>query len=526
MTDRQPFGRQILGLSPGDVVAAEAATGQGGRFLPVDALTGAALKAAFSGREIVGTGLATLVKGQDELLADAFAVASQQARGAWWLPDDMSLKAGLLNLPAHLLAGWRFSYGMARDEQFKASLKEKPDWMAVCAILQPLFATLLAPIEMRSQKVGTLPPEEARQAWTNMDHAFIGLGLVVSDELAVLRYGSGWSRLRAEEQRQAKVAFARSLAGQVGIETAQRFRVMRTSELIDRYYAKAKRGAPTQRQVVTRALGQVLAGHFGGDWLAFLDYIEEVPADNEQVTTSLPKPRLYVAGSDRVKEVAAAKGLAPEVVEAMLASFYGEGSLRSPVERRVEAMRRCFAELDSVHAAQAPGMAAIGAPYERDLRRSLFSGELMAAVDSLGDGQCLPRWPERIVSTIDPLQAMSTAAGPALSFWHLVGINAWSLTEGPYTPSSLEGLAGLAEFHRVDLQALADAGVPVQAALFEDLKAAEKRLGPPGRDGDRAGTWRGGARALLHLLRRRRHPPRRVRRPPGHHHIPPVAVGL
>ena len=479
MTEPPPFGRAVLGATPGDVVAAEVATGRHERFAPVDGLVGALLTAAFSGREIVGAGLSTVVEGQDQLLADVFAVASQQARGAWWLPDDASLKAGLLNLPAHLLAGRRFSYGMARDEQFKAVLAERPDWVAVWAVLQPLFAILLAPIEMRSQKAGTVAPKEAMKAWAAVDQAFVDLGVDVTDDTAVLRYGSGWSKLRAEEQRRAKVAFAQSLASQVGIDTARRFRALRTSELVDKYYAKAKREPPTQRQVVSRSLGQVLAGHFGGDWLAFLAYLGEAPATGEQITTVLPKARLYVVGSDRVQAVAEAKGLAPEVVEAMLASFYGEGSLRSPVEHRVETLRRCWAELDAAHAAQEPGMRPLGASYERDLRRFMLSTEVLAEIDSLWDGKCLPRWPGRIVSTTDPLLAMSVAFGPALRFWHQLGINTWSLTEGPYTPNSLEGVGGLAEFHRAEVTALAEAGTPIPPALFHDLSAAEKRLGPP-----------------------------------------------
>ncbi len=494
MTEGEPFGRRILGAGRKEVLSAEEASGRQGRFEPVDRLVTALLKASFSGSDIVKidrepvpktalvsntVNLASVVAEQATLLADSFSVKSQQARGGWWLPDDASLKVGLLNLPASLMNGRRFAYGIARDDQVKVALGATPDGVAVWALLQPLFAMLLAPIELRSQNVGTLGPEEAKQAWADVDDAFSLLGIDVRGELAILRYGSGWSRLRAEEQRQAKVAFVAHLAAQVGIETAQRFRAVRVAELVTRYYAKAKRGVPTHRQVVTRPLGQILAAHFGGDWLAFLDYLEESPSPNEQITTALPKVHLYAAGSERVKEVAAAKGLSPEDVEAMLATFYGEGSLRSPVERRGEVLRRCWAELDAAHANQETTMSPLGRPYERELRRTMFSERILADIDSLWDGECLPRWPDHIVSSTDPLASMAAAFGPGLAFWHEIGINAWSLTEGPYTPNSLDGLGGLAAFHRGDLDSLAEAGFPVDSALFDELNAAENRLGPP-----------------------------------------------
>jgi hypothetical protein len=478
VTEAVTFGRRILGASPAEIVAAELATGRQEHFAPVDDLVAGLLRTSFAGRRIFSDGLIAVVPDQATLMAATFAVAAQQARGAWWMPDDAPLKVGLLNLPSYLLGGRRFSYGIARDEQFPAKLPERPDWVAIWSVLQPLFSLLLAPIELRSQRAGTLPADEAKRAWADADTALANLGLDATSELGVMRYGSGWSKLRAEEQRRAKVAFAKRLAPQVGVDTARRFRALRTAELVKRYYAKAKRGSPTQREVVTRALGQVLAGHFGGDWLAFLDYLGEVPAASEEVTTVLPRARLFAAGSERITEVAAAKGLAAADVEAMLASFYGEASFRSPVERRVEILRKCWAELDAAHASQASDMAPLGEPYQRELRRAMFSDETLEAIASLWDGTCLPRWPDHIVTATDPLRAMTVAFGPALQFWHDLGINTWSLTEGPYAPASLDGLAGLSVFHRAECEALAAGGWPIDPALFADLEAAERQLGP------------------------------------------------
>lgn len=128
------------------------------------------------------------------------------------------VKVGVLNLPASFVQGRRFAYGIARDDQVKVALASTPDAVAVWALLQPLFATLLAPIKLRSQSAGTIPADEAKKTWAGVEKTLADLGLDVAEELAVLRYGSGWSRLKAEEQRRAKVEFVARLAPQVGID--------------------------------------------------------------------------------------------------------------------------------------------------------------------------------------------------------------------------------------------------------------------------------------------------------------------
>ena len=68
--------------------------------------------------------------------------------------------------------------------------------------------------------------------------------------------------------------------------------------LIERYYAKAKKGPPPMRQVVTKPLRRTLSAFFGGDWVAFVQYLGERLDPNEQIAAALPEPRLYV-GADR-----------------------------------------------------------------------------------------------------------------------------------------------------------------------------------------------------------------------------------
>jgi hypothetical protein len=86
----------------------------------------------------------------------------------------------------------------------------------------------------------------------------------------------------------------------------------------------------------------------------------------------------------------------------------------------------------------------------------------------------LPRWPQRIVSTPLPHGLMADAFGPALKFWHGCGLTAWFLCEGPMSRTDL---AGLPTYYRAELAALAQAGCPVDEALFRELLQAESRLG-------------------------------------------------
>lgn len=485
-------------------LAVEVAGARAERFDAVDRLTAALLQASFGGRNIVqvarqrqpGTAavantlsLALVIPGQVELLAERYVLPDQQARGAWWLPDHVTLKAGLLNVPAEVLADRRFVMGMARDDQVKVALASGPDALFVWAVLEGLFELLLAPLDLRGRQTGK-KADEQRAAWAAAEAGLLDLGLDVSEPLAVMGYGSGWSRLRADEQRQAKKAFVAALAGQVDRFTASRWRARRIAELIARFKAKGRHGTPTQQEVLTRSLGQVVAGWFAGDWLAFLDYVEETPSPSEQITTALPEPRLYVRGSEKVREVAANKGLPLEEVERMLASFYGQHSVKSPVEQRVDVLRRYWAAFDDIHARQTSGMSGLWGlvddglgffrmdeqPYQPGLHRTLLPVDLVAAVDGLWGTECLSRWPERIVGAPHPHKNLAETFGAALRFWNGCALTVWFICEGPYSRTDL---AGIADYHARELGELSRAGTPIDHSLFAELKAAEHRLGEP-----------------------------------------------
>ena len=339
---------------------------------------------------------------------------------------------------------------------------------------------------------------------------YCDLGIQVPDELAVLRHGGGWSRLRSAEQIAAKEKFLLALDRAVTPEISARYRVLATRRLIERYYAKAKRGAPTMRQLLTKEYQPTLCAFFGGDWLAFLRYIGEQPHPNERIATALPEPKLYVQASERVPEVAARHGINPAEIERMLAAFWPSERSSSPVDQRVSVLKRYWGSFDEVHARQAPRMKPLwgfvedsidvrllGADPERDGQIPYLPGthltflpaDLLRDIDSLWGGTFLASHTEGIATTASPYALMCRALGPALKFWHEVALTAWFLTEGPYSRTDM---ARLAHHQRREIAGLEELECPVGERLFADLIVAESKLGKPKEISERESHSYGG----------------------------------
>src|SRR5687767_10345781 len=104
------FGRQILGLSPDAVLAAERASGIAPPFPEIDAITTELVIAAFAGNRVAVTEerekrsdleLPPLTGEERAAVAHVFTLPAQQARGAWFLPEETAVRTGTANLPYH-----------------------------------------------------------------------------------------------------------------------------------------------------------------------------------------------------------------------------------------------------------------------------------------------------------------------------------------------------------------------------------------------------------------------------------------
>ena len=513
------FGQSILGLSLADTLAAERESGLDAEFAPQDAMTTGVVWASVArgrvaelSKQSTATRLNILPLSDEDrvTLADRFLLGNQQSRGAWFLPDQANVEIGYANLPYHLQCHARYASGIALEEKGKVRLSDSPETLYFWTVLEPLFDVLYQPLKLRS----TEPPQGSREdklkAWRSVEDWYRDLGIQVPDELAVFRHGGGWSRLRSAEQLAAKERLLLALDRAIEPDISARYRVAATRRLIERYYAKAKRGAPTMRQLLTKAYQPTLSAFFGGDWLAFLRYLGEQPHPNERIATALPEPKLFVKAADRVPEVAAQHGIEPAEIERMLAAFWPGERSSSPVDRRVTVLQRYWGWFDEIHARQAPRMKPLwgfveesidvrlkGADPERDGQipylpgtyLTLLPADLLKEIDSLWGGTFLPGQPEGVATTACPYALVCRTLGPALKFWHEVALTAWFLTEGPYSRTDMTGLA---HHQRREIAGLEQLSCPVDERLFADLIAAESKLGKPKEISERESRSYGG----------------------------------
>lgn len=493
------FGHQTFGARPVDVLLAEAREGRGDRFVEQEALLARALKRAAAGQRVLAISygergardtveILGLSEHEQAYVDEQYSLARQEARGAWFLQQELSIKPGLADLGWHMKSHPRFAMNGVRDEVAKVDLRTSPDALASWALIAPFFDALFEPLDLSTAPGKPPTREQKAKAWAEIDDRYGRLGLSLDDALAPFRPGGGWSGLRIADQGAARQRLVNAIFAQASRDTVRRWRAVVVERLAGAFYKKAK-GARLARYVLTKALHPHLAAYFAGDWLALLEYLGEQPADGETVITTLPETKLFVgAGSSRIADVAAQHGLASDEVERMLGAFLGQHAGTSPVEERVDVMRRWWHAYDAVHAAQKPGMPSLWGLVEEALMafggrmasapglyRRLLPADVVNEVDRLWEGVTLARWPERIVSEFYPHRQMAQAFGPALELWNGLALTCWFVCEGPYSRTSLGELGG---YHERQIKVLEDAGFPVDRAVFQELEEAERRLGP------------------------------------------------
>lgn len=480
-------------------LAAESSTGKASRFTTLEKAVAAVLTTSAAGTPPIvltaseGLEFSSKVPATARaLLNHHFDLPVQQGKGAWWLPENVSVKPGLANLFAHVSSGpkWAMTSASSLDGRYATS---QPPALASWALLAPLVAALLEPLLLRGPDAGKLTAQERNARWAAIDALYRDVNLdsePVETALAPLRPGAGWAHMSTAEQLPAKQAFAAALGSAVDADTVRRWRVLHLQPLVERYYAKSTRGPATAAAVLTKALHPALCAWFAGDWLSFLDWLDEQPAAGEQILASLPEPRLIVETGARAADVAVRQGLEPAAVEAILASFHGGATADSLVERRVRVLRSWWQQLDAVHAAQRPGTRPLVSlistpafdvgtpawPCPQPITETLFPSALLSDIDELWGSVVLPATPGVIVSSIDPHAGLPTAFGGGASFWHELALTCWFICEGPYARTDL---AHLAETYSGATTELAAGGTPVPEELFTELRAASKRLGRP-----------------------------------------------
>ncbi|MGV9308717.1 hypothetical protein ACWDLG_35545 [Nonomuraea sp. NPDC003727] len=478
----------------------ECEAGHDATFTQLDVLTANLMLMALSGRPLVsitpgGPGRSssdtvsmTFLTPQDRTFVDdTFSLETQQRKGAWFLPEEARLKTGNLNLPAYARHYPGQSFALAQSGSIRTHLSSTADALLVWSLLIPLFDTLMAPVVLRA--VGSeQSADDQRAAWATVLESYSSLGIARTPEVEVFTYGGGWARLDRAGHAHARVLLLDALARHDLLSVAARFRATRLRALFGAIVAKTRVTTPLARRVLNQALKPTLSAYFAGDWLACLDYLGMPPNPGEELVSALPATKLYVGGASNAGATAAEHGVGVGEVEAMLAAFLNQTTAVSPVEQRVDVLRRWWLEFDSVHARQESGMKPLWGLVEDvgysvgygqqpgyRLYRTLLPSDLVEEIDLLWDGTTLPRWPEAVVSEPYPHRLMADTFGPAVSFWHGVALTTWYVCEGPTSRTTLSGLRA---YHERHLAELADIGTPIHPSLFDELEQAESRLGP------------------------------------------------
>ncbi len=169
-SDQPSWWQPVIDACPEDALALEVAAGQQQRFVQLDTLATRLLTAALHGQPTVSVVRSTGPQAADHVkvlglssqekawCAETFGVPEQQRRGAWYLPQKLSLNAGAVNLsqlvrerPAHALT-------LAADDSAGVSLVDgAADAVLLWAVLVPLFETLIEPIRVRAAGPGRQP---------------------------------------------------------------------------------------------------------------------------------------------------------------------------------------------------------------------------------------------------------------------------------------------------------------------------------------------------------------------------------
>ncbi|MGI8406871.1 MAG: hypothetical protein ACR2OE_19265 [Thermomicrobiales bacterium] len=492
------FGRIALEVaSAREYLAAEALAGQDDQFAMIDTLVTDLLLRSLSGERIVTfersrdstkLSLLGLNMGQRQFVDERFSLVRQQESGAWFLPEEATVRAGWSNLPFHFDAYPRFATGIASEDRGKVLFHDTADSLFAWAVLEPLFERLFRPLELRGPLLGNKDRAWQLEAWQHTERDLFALGFDISDVLTPMRFGGGWSNLDAVDQERIRRSYLEALVLQASQFHGAGYRAHQIQRLLKRYYQQNKRQPPKLWQILTQEFQRVVAGFFGGNWLSLLAYAGEEPHPDERIATALPEPRLTVANDERISAVAAAQGLPVEEVKRILAAFWGTGSETSPIEERVSALREFWWEFDAIHARQLPGdrplwglvdegtVLGSAQPYDSGMYRTLLPASLIDRIDHLWGTGMLRRWPNRIVSTIAPHKEMAETFGPALKFWHGCALTAWFVCEGS---TSRTDLSGLADYYRTEIRVLEQLACPVDPSLFDELTHAEAWLGPP-----------------------------------------------
>jgi len=431
-TESASFGRVAQSVRTAqELLDLEHEQGLSEMFADLDSLLGRRVVRALKGDRLISVGghpaaptleLEDTTRREREMLDELFSLDGQRSRGAWWLPEQVSARCGVIHFWAIFRECARFAHNFAIEERYNVAVEDSPEAVFIHTVLNPLFLALYEPFSLRGEVAGKLKKDSEITRWDAAVRFFEDLHFDVAEVLLTMRYGRGWSKLTSSGRLEAKRRLSDALAEQVESKVAARYRAHHLLALIERYYSKAdSEGRAVASKVLTRGLELRVSGFFGGGWLRVLDYLGEKPHPEEQVVTTLPDIKLLIRPKKQARKAVDTGTLGridKEQLDLIVASLYG--SEESPVERRIRVLRKLWETLDDLDIRPTSNVAYLwGHIFPRDLysegygvsKPSLLPESLQHEIKELWGTVMFPRFPDRMVSEPFPYERITDALG-------------------------------------------------------------------------------------------------------------------
>ncbi|MGI8680003.1 MAG: hypothetical protein ACR2LX_15240 [Jatrophihabitans sp.] len=165
------------------VLAIEDAAGIAARFTGLETAAAAVLTCAFAGRTPIyarGKSAPVFTPAVPTIALTgfeaAFEISSQQKHGAWWLPEQVSIKYGLINVPAYYRDHPTWAMTRADDDSGRYALSDTAVF-ATWALLEPFATDLLEPLLLRGPDNGSADAQTTAARWTAVSDRYRDLGL-------------------------------------------------------------------------------------------------------------------------------------------------------------------------------------------------------------------------------------------------------------------------------------------------------------------------------------------------------------
>lgn len=162
----ESFGRKFSACETiSQRAALEKENGKSERFAALDALVSESVAHCLRGERTVllkedklhfdKLTLNLLKDEQKQFIHQTYAVERQQERGAWNLPEKISVNGGIVNLAWHFQNHTHFPHESASRDFGTVLLKDSPEAVFLSYVLTPLVKELIFPIELKSSLAGT-----------------------------------------------------------------------------------------------------------------------------------------------------------------------------------------------------------------------------------------------------------------------------------------------------------------------------------------------------------------------------------